>query len=725
MPEYTPLDKARNCPERRLDEPELLPVYSTYSRSILRGNTMEYPLRIAEIEVSQAAADERIVGLFRYDSESGGRKGPTLLILADISSTLYAYEQLLDALNAAAEQTRTLLSGTGIDSMARFEKLVERLNEAVAEFVEREPSELAWHRVNLFIVEVFEGRVCVAGIGQLSNIFLQKQADGTFRSFDLLGSLDMPAEIDPRKPFASILCGDLRNGDVMFLGTNNFERLRGELGMVAKLKELPPITAALEIKQDLERRGIPDDFAAVVVAQVATSTRPVEAVVTNEPKSTNSVEKMHSEEKKTEEILSPSISPPKPAMTLVGLWARARDMFSRRSQAAKSPRAKNPVSMASMRGMNAGHGSILSADRKRTLLIAIAILLVLGGIGAWFYSRQKFTAEQQLWNAVFDQATDKKTRAESDLVYGNEERTRSLMAEAQNLLGTLDDKTADRKAAKEGLNKELQELALKLKREQKVAPIELATASLGAPDGSFISPAFKDGKIYVMDLAGESLVEVNPLNKENKRYRLPDGTARITSVAAGASGLYLITEAKTMLSFDPATGAYLSTSWTNKASSTQGLVLYGRRFYVLDTLANMIWRYAPVGGGVSQEQAYLKQNSSPLTDAAGMAIDSNVYVAWKNGSIRRYLSGAEESWSVVTVDPPLQSASGIWTAAETDRVVVSDPAGKRVLVYRKDGRLVAQLVSDSWTSPTAVYGDEVGKKIYVVDGNKLWQVDLP
>jgi hypothetical protein len=139
----------------------------------------------------------------------------------------------------------------------------------------------------------------------------------------------------------------------------------------------------------------------------------------------------------------------------------------------------------------------------------------------------------------------------------------------------------------------------------------------------------------------------------------------------------------------------------------------------------MIWRYAPVGGGVAQEQAYLKQNSSPLTDAAGMAIDSNVYVAWKNGSIRRYLSGAEESWSVVTVDPPLQSASGIWTAAETDRVVVSDPAGKRVLVYRKDGRLVAQLVSDSWTSPTAVYGDEVGKKLYVVDGNKLWQVDLP
>jgi sugar lactone lactonase YvrE len=687
---------------------------------------MEYPLRIAEIEVSQAAADERIVGLFRYDSESGGRKGPSLLIMADIASTLYAYEQLLDALNAAAEQTRTLLSGTGVDPMARFEKLVERLNEAVAEFVEREPSELAWHRVNLFIIEVLEGRVCVAGIGQLSNIFLQKQADGTYRSFDLLGSLDMPAEINPRKPFASILCGDLRNGDVLFLGTNNFERLRGELGIAQRLKTLPPVTAALELKQDLERRGIPDDFAGVVVAQVATSTRIVETPVVTEPRSTSSIEKMHSEEKKTEEILAPSITPPKPAMTLVGLWARAKDALKRRAKLPnRGAGRKNPVSMASMRGMNAGHGNILTTDRKRTLLIGVAILLILGGSGAWFYSRQRFQAEQQLWNTVFDQATDKKTRAESDLVYGNEERTRTLMAEAQQLLADLDEKTGERKAAKQGLSNELNDLALKLKREQKIVPKELASASLGAAESSLVSPAFKDGKAYVMDLAGSSLVEFNPLNQETKRYRLPDGTARVTSVAAGANGLYLITDAKTMLSFDPKTGAYLSTSWTTKASSTQGLVLYGRRFYVLDTLANMIWRYAPVGAGVAQETAYLKQNSSSLADAAGMAIDANVYVAWKNGTIRRYLSGAEESWAPVTIDPPLQNASGVWTAAETDRVVVSDPVGKRVLVFRKDGRLVAQLIADSWTGPTAVSGDEVAKKLYVVDGNKLWQVDLP
>jgi len=687
---------------------------------------MDNPLRIAEIEISQATTDERIVGLFRYDSELGARKGPALFLIADISSTLYAYEQLLDTLNNAAEQTRALLSATGIDSMARFEKLIERLNQAVAEFVEHEPHELNWNRISLYVLEVFEGRVCIAGLGQLSNIFLQKQSDGSYRAFDLLGSLDIPSEINPRKPFASILCGDIKNGDLLFVGTNNFERLRSELGITSKLKTLPPVTAALEIKQELERRAIPDDFVGVVIAQVEMASRAIETPVIEEQKTKTSFEKLQSAEKKTEEILAPSISPPKPAMTLVGLWARAKD-FTQKIGSSPKPSAlkKHPTSVTSMRGMSAGHGRAFTPDHKRTLLISVAILLILGGSGAWFYSKQKFKAEQELWNTVFDQATDRKTRAESDLVYGNEDRTRSLITEAKTLLDGLDEQTSDRAAAKAGLQKELDTLSLKLKREQQVTPIELTSASLGAAEGSFVSPTFKNGKTYVMDRFSESLVEVTPATKEVKRYRLPDGSGSVQSIVSGSSGLYLMTENRTMLSFDLASGGFSNVSWSTKASSTQALALYGKRFYVLDPQGNMVWRYAPSGGGISQETAYLKQNSMSLAQAVGIAVDSNVYVLLSDGSIRRYLAGTEEGWKPAIIDPPLTSGSSIWTATDIDRIVVADTVGKRVVVFRKDGKLVTQLVSNSWNGPSAVFGDEVGKKIYVVDNNKLWQVDLP
>ncbi len=91
-------------------------------------------VRLAEISVNQAAFDEKIVGVFRFDADARGKRGPTLILLAEIASSLYVYEQLLDALCAAAERTRQLMSGVDTDPMTRFEKMTQQLNEAVASF---------------------------------------------------------------------------------------------------------------------------------------------------------------------------------------------------------------------------------------------------------------------------------------------------------------------------------------------------------------------------------------------------------------------------------------------------------------------------------------------------------------------------------------------------------------------------------------------------------------
>src|SRR6185369_13684254 len=136
--------------------------------------------------------------------ESKGRRGPILLILADIDSSLYVYEQLLDTLNQAAEEARAELAKETGDQMARFEKLVQKLNDALAAFGQKETS-IAWNRVNIFILELAEGQICLTGTGKLFNVFLQKQGDGTWRGFDLFGSLEQPPETDPNKPFSSFL----------------------------------------------------------------------------------------------------------------------------------------------------------------------------------------------------------------------------------------------------------------------------------------------------------------------------------------------------------------------------------------------------------------------------------------------------------------------------------------------------------------------------------------
>ncbi len=103
-----------------------------------------------------------------------------------------------------------------------------------------------------------------------------------------------------------------------------------------------------------------------------------------------------------------------------------------------------------------------------------------------------------------------------------------------------------------------------------------------------------------------------------------------------------------------------------------------------------------------------------------------MYIVWKNGDVKQYLSGVEQTWALNPADPPVTSLAGIWTVADTtDRIALADPDGKRVLIYRKDGRLVAQLKSPNWQKPTGVSADPTGKKLYVIDSNKVWQTDLP
>jgi hypothetical protein len=57
--------------------------------------------------------------------------------------------------------------------------------------------------------------------------------------------------------------------------------------------------------------------------------------------------------------------------------------------------------------------------------------------------------------------------------------------------------------------------------------------------------------------------------------------------------------------------------------------------------------------------------------------------------------------------------------------VITDPGEKRVLVFNKDGTLKAQLTSKDFTGPRDVDGDEIAKKLLVIDGTKLLLVSLP
>ena len=682
--------------------------------------------------------DEKIIGIFRYESELRGKRNATLLMLVEITSTLYVYEQLLDVLNTTAEQTRHLTAGFDGDPMVRFEKLIQRLNDAVANFLQQEPTPIAWNRLNIFVMELSDEHVCLSGFGRLTNLFLQKQENGTYRRFDLFGSLEQPLEINPQKPFAALICGDIHPGDLLFAGTQNFDRLRDELQIVHRLGSLPAVSAAVEIQQDLEQRHIPDDFAGVVIANVPvpqgdgeTLQEKIETESVSIEKSTQSIRKMFQDEEETEAMLSPTIAPVGKKKGLPKDWTqRAQNIWvsivqAIQSRFKKQPVVKDPVTLASLRSLNAGHSVLMTNKRRWTLLVcaAVVFLAIVGTL--WYRYAKQHAAEQTLWNMAYEQALDKKTRAEASLVYGNEVQARSLMNEASGIANSLDSKTKERQTNKEALQAGLQEVATKLKHEVHIDhPTELFASQVSGAETSLNSLLVLKGQIYVIETP-ETVEHINPTNKEVRSLAV-HASSTMAVGTAGKDRLFFITPAKTMLTLEPSSGKVESVAFTSgQAKNLDHLSIYNGRLYALDSVSNMIWKYGASGTGFGGSAPYLKQNTTDLSSADALAIDSNIYVGFKNGKLIRYLSGAEEAWNPHPIDPPLNGIDGMWTSPDTDRLIIADATAKRVIVLRKDGQLISQIYSPEFKGPREVTADLTNKKIYILDGHRVLQLDLP
>ncbi len=374
----------------------------------------EYAFRITDVEHSNSNVDENIVGIFRFEPPSITRKGPTLIVIAEIEGVGYLYDRLIDVVNTEAEHARTLLTNIEQEPVTRFEKVIQNINTSVANFLREEAAPINWNRVNLFVIELSDGHICLAGIGRLMNMFLQKQEDGSYKTFDLFGSLDQRVDTDPEKVFSNIICGDFAPGDVLMAGSKNFERIRNEFRLRERLTTLPPVTAALEIKQDLERRGTPDDFVATVVTlreiDIPKPTMNTDVEPLKE-RSTASIEKLRRTEEETLRRLAPSIGrsteqrplrePNAPRIGAMNIVRRAVEFvmgFFRRGE-----RIHDVANMASLRGMHAGFGSWFTKRRK--ILAIVAICLIVGGIITTMVVKHQrnVAATQAAWNASYDE----------------------------------------------------------------------------------------------------------------------------------------------------------------------------------------------------------------------------------------------------------------------------------------------------------------------------------
>jgi len=329
----------------------------------------------------------------------------------------------------------------------------------------------------------------------------------------------------------------------------------------------------------------------------------------------------------------------------------------------------------------------LNHPRKLILTIVVIILIVFVASIIFAMNKQQNEKVQSVFQSVYPQAAKKYSDGQN-LAGLNQNLARDSFTQAQQILESGKDKLPkDSKEEKQVLN-------LLSQVEDALSQTSGVTASAAKAVDNTVSPLLlaetkNDGLYFTEDsshLYGITQDLVFSLNS--------DGTNK-----------------KTLIKND------------NNWQQIGGLSTYNGNVYVLDKKQNQILKFVQTDSGFSNTN-YFTGTGPDLSKAVSMAIDSDVYILSTDGTVTKYTKGNADNFSLTGLDMPLSRPTGIITNADDDNIYILDNGNSRIVVLDKSGNYKAQYQASVIKTAKDFEVLEKDKKVYVLSGGKVYEIDL-
>lgn len=240
------------------------------------------------------------------------------------------------------------------------------------------------------------------------------------------------------------------------------------------------------------------------------------------------------------------------------------------------------------------------------------------------------------------------------------------------------------------------------------------------------------GKLLLLDPGVKTLVVVDLGKKSNQILAGSEnlGNASFASLNGGLAFIYSVD--KGILRID-ITNSKLSV--VSKKDSDWGEIkdIYGfaGNVYVLDgdkketPQSGQIWKYLPTSEGYSDKREYLGKNTKvDFANALRMQIESSIYVLKSGGEIVRFTRGDKDNFSLGGLDKGVKDPKSLFVSSDTDNLYLLDSGNSRLLILTKTGSYKGQISGDKFAQATDLVVDEKSKKVYLLEGSKIYTADL-
>ncbi|MFC2023562.1 hypothetical protein ACFLT5_02365 [Chloroflexota bacterium] len=202
--------------------------------------------------------------------------------------------------------------------------------------------------------------------------------------------------------------------------------------------------------------------------------------------------------------------------------------------------------------------------------------------------------------------------------------------------------------------------------------------------------------------------------------------------------LVILESNRGLLEFDPATEELRSlvVAQSDTWQMPELVGSYYGRFYLLDSQAGKIWRYAPTPDGHSSPPDDWLQVVTDLVGTVDMAIGNSIYLLYGDGRLAKFTTGNPDAFDVSGWNEPLRSPSALYTRPPEDVkwLWIADRGNSRIVRSGKGGEFKEQFrladeqaaeVENVLGAVTSLFVDEIGGRAFVLSGQKLYLLILP
>ena len=238
--------------------------------------------------------------------------------------------------------------------------------------------------------------------------------------------------------------------------------------------------------------------------------------------------------------------------------------------------------------------------------------------------------------------------------------------------------------------------------------------------------SLNSGNILLLDPGTKTLITVNLARKNNQILAGLEQLGEATSASINGSLAFAYSKDKGITRLDITNQKVTSVSKKDSDLGDIGdIYAFAGNIYTLDTTNQKIWKYLPTTDGYSDKREYLtKDTKADFTNSIRMQIESSVYVLKKDGEITRFTKGDKDNFSLGGLDKGVKDPKSFFVSSDTENLYLLDSGNSRLLVLTKTGQFKTQYMGDKYGLASDLIVDEKEKKVYLLEGSKIYSVDL-